>query len=410
MAEPVIQRVRIYLNGEDWAGNQPLYKAILAELRQSGATGATALPALAGFGPRRQMLPNAERQPVVIEWIDHVARIKRLLPIISAMADSALITVEAVEVAQGLLRPGGPFGAEQLVSDIMQSEAPAIAADAPLADALTHLVAPNVDLLPVLVDETVIGIISARELAWRAGLRLPPEVIGVLTPAELAAVSNLLRGRSAGDIANREVRGVAPTTPIPQALTMMIEWGYGSVPVIDGQGRLTGILGQQEVLQAVARQPEPDNITDTGVQVRMIMQAAVSRIALDQSLASALALLITAPGHLLFVVDGEEKLVGMLRLATIVSQLQGNERNVLLAALQRAQPTPATALPGARRSIDTLLEPPPPPVSLDASLIMATRQLLNLNAERLPVVDSDGRLSGIIARSALIRALLQQSS
>ncbi len=409
MAEPTVQRVRIYLNGEDRAGDRPLYQAVLAELRQSGATGATALPALAGFGPRRHVLPDAERQPVIIEWVDHAGRIQRILPLIREVARDALITIEPVEVAQGVLRPSGPFGAEQLVSDLMQTEVAAIAADAPLLAALEQIATAQADLLAVVENETVVGTISARELVWRGGLRVPPSLLGVLEPAESAAALITMHGRTAGEVANREVRGVPLTMPIPQALTMMIEWGYTQVPVLDGQGRLAGIFGQREVLLAAARQPEPTDVTSVEVRVGMVMQAATARVALGQPLAAALAMLITAPSHLLFVVDGDGRLAGILRLSNVLTRLQGDERAALLAALQRSQPTPAAALPGARRAIDSLVEPAPAIVTIDAGLGAAARQLLSVNAERLPVVDSDGRLSGIIARGALIRALLQQS-
>ncbi|WP_322511531.1 DUF190 domain-containing protein [Chloroflexus sp.] len=409
MAEPTVQRVRIYLNGEDRAGDRPLYQAVLAELRQSGATGATALPALTGFGPRRQVLPDVERQPVIIEWIDQAARIRRILPLIGELAGNALITLEPVEVAQGVLRPGGPFGAEQLVSDLMQTDATGIAYDAPLLAALEHIATAHAESLAVVQNKTVIGMVSARELVWRGGLRLPPSLLGVLEPAESAAALAALQGRTVGEIANREVRGVSLTTPIPQALAMMIEWGYAQVPVLDAQGRLAGMFGQREVLLAAARQPEPVDAANVGVRVGMVMQAATARVALGQPLATALAMLITAPGHLLFVVDSDGRLAGILRLSNVLKHLQGDERNVLLAAVQRSQPTPAAALPGARRVIDDLIEPAPAAVAFDAGLGAAARQLLNVNAERLPVVDSEGRLSGIITRGALVRALLQQS-
>lgn len=283
MAEPTVQRVRIYLNGEDRAGDRPLYQAVLAELRQSGATGATALPALAGFGPRRHVLPDAERQPVIIEWVDHAGRIQRILPLIREVARDALITIEPVEVAQGVLRPSGPFGAEQLVSDLMQTEVAAIAADAPLLAALEQIATAQADLLAVVENETVVGTISARELVWRGGLRVPPSLLGVLEPAESAAALITMHGRTAGEVANREVRGVPLTMPIPQALTMMIEWGYTQVPVLDGQGRLAGIFGQREVLLAAARQPEPTDVTSVEVRVGMVMQAATARVALGSA-------------------------------------------------------------------------------------------------------------------------------
>ena len=46
----LIQRVRIYLNERDMAEGQPLYLATLERLRREGATGATALRGIAGFG------------------------------------------------------------------------------------------------------------------------------------------------------------------------------------------------------------------------------------------------------------------------------------------------------------------------------------------------------------------------
>ncbi len=409
MAESAIQRVRIYLNGEDRAGDRPLYQAVLAELRQSGATGATAIAALAGFGPRRQTSPGVERQPIVIEWVDHAARIKRLLPLIAELTGQALITIEAVDVAQGGLRPAGLLGDEQLVADLMQPTPPFVAADAPLVDVLEQLIARRTDLLPVVDGETVIGVISNRELAWRAGFRLAPELLAALEATEEVAVVAPLKGRTAGEIVNREVRGVAPTTSIPEGLTRLVEWGYGQAPVVDAEGRLIGMFGQREVLQALARQTETTTMSSTSVQVHMVMQAATPRIALGQSLAAALALLLTAPGHLLFVVDDQSHLAGVLRLTSVLRHLQGEERAALITALQRAQPAPAAALPGGRRALDPLVESAPAVVPVNASLPIATRQLLDANAERLPVIDSDGRLSGIIARGGLIRALLQQS-
>jgi CBS domain-containing protein len=43
------------------------------------------------------------------------------------------------------------------------------------------------------------------------------------------------------------------------------------------------------------------------------------------------------------------------------------------------------------------------------SLIEATRRLLELRMEQLPVTDEEGRLVGLIARGGLLRALMQAS-
>jgi PII-like signaling protein len=48
-----IKRVRIYLNERDQASGQPLYLAALERLQREGATGATVLRGIAGFGAGR---------------------------------------------------------------------------------------------------------------------------------------------------------------------------------------------------------------------------------------------------------------------------------------------------------------------------------------------------------------------
>ncbi|NJN65251.1 MAG: DUF190 domain-containing protein [Chloroflexaceae bacterium] len=47
----MIQRVCIYVSERDMWNQQPLYLAVLERLRQEGATGATVLQGVAGFGP-----------------------------------------------------------------------------------------------------------------------------------------------------------------------------------------------------------------------------------------------------------------------------------------------------------------------------------------------------------------------
>ena len=76
--EPV-QRVRIYLNERDLAAGQPTYLAALERLRREGATGATALRGIAGFGAgHRIRISGADAlttSPVVIEWVDRAERV-----------------------------------------------------------------------------------------------------------------------------------------------------------------------------------------------------------------------------------------------------------------------------------------------------------------------------------------------
>src|SRR5262245_60964758 len=96
-----IQRVRIYLGERDLAAGQPLYLAALERLRREGATGATALRGIAGFGPGRRLRTAGaadldQSPPVVIEWVDRAERVARVLPALDDLLPNALITIEDV--------------------------------------------------------------------------------------------------------------------------------------------------------------------------------------------------------------------------------------------------------------------------------------------------------------------------
>lgn len=417
----IVQRVRIYLRRDDqWEGGL-LYLAILEHLRRTGATGATALQGLAGFGPGMSArsplrdLPD-QHQPVVVEWIDRAERVERLLPTLADLIGEILVTVESIPVYQATLRARGPFTADHSVGDLMRRPAPAVSTETPLARVLALFVDERLGALPV-VDALglLAGLITTQDLVWRAGLRLAPELLPALTAEEGAAVLAPLAGRTAQDVMSVEPRSVEVGTSIPQALVTMIEWGYPQIPVLQRDGRLVGLLEQEHVLrEAVAQaaaQPEESAVRDAAAPtpVRLVMQTAAHQVTVGARLNVAMAQLLSAPDRRLLVISDDGRLVGSLSAARALHGLAGHERAAFLTALQRQQPTPATSLPGDDRSIESLIEADPPSISPQADILEAARRLLELGVERLTVVDERGALLGIIARGGLIRALMQQS-
>lgn len=419
MTADQVQRVRIYLSRSDQWEGRPLYLAVLDLLRRSGATGATALQGLAGFGPGQRARAGGldrpeDRQPVLIEWIDRAERIQRLLPLLDELIGSALVTVEAIPVYRALLRARGPFAADRSVGDAMQTPARAVAAGAPLSEALALMIEHNLGTVPVVDAEgRLVGLIGEQELAWRAGLRVGPRLLGQLRPAERDGLLAPLIGRGASEVMSPEPRSVSMSTAIPQALITMIEWGYNEVPVVDRDGRLVGSLGQDAVLRAAI---EHAGQSEGGVRdaeppasVRLVMQTIAPHASSGQPLPSALAQLLAAPGRRLLVLDGAGRLLGAVDLIAALAGLDDAGRAALLAALQRREPPAPAALPGAGRTIDELIAPVSATISPEATAIEAARRLLELGAESLAVVQAEQQFVGIIARSGLVRALMQQS-
>src|SRR6476619_4288885 len=130
-----IERVRIYLNERDQAENQPLYLAVLELLLREGATGATVLRGIAGFGAgsrlRTSGIADFTPAPILIEWVDRAERVARVLPMLDDLLPNALITIEDLRAYRAVLRTGGPFG-DRTVGQMMARAVATTTRDMPL--------------------------------------------------------------------------------------------------------------------------------------------------------------------------------------------------------------------------------------------------------------------------------------
>lgn len=96
-------RITIYIGESDRYQGGNLYMAILNFLRSEGASGATVMRALGGFGAHSRIrTANIEvlssDLPIRIEWIDLPQRVDRLLPQLQRMVNDGLILRETVTV------------------------------------------------------------------------------------------------------------------------------------------------------------------------------------------------------------------------------------------------------------------------------------------------------------------------
>jgi PII-like signaling protein len=99
------QLLRIYIGESDrWQG-KPLYEAIILKAREMGIAGATMLRGMMGFGANSRIhtakiLRLSEDLPIVVEVVDNVEKIERLLPVIDKMVQEGLVTLEHVRIIQ----------------------------------------------------------------------------------------------------------------------------------------------------------------------------------------------------------------------------------------------------------------------------------------------------------------------
>jgi PII-like signaling protein/predicted transcriptional regulator len=413
-SEPV-QRVRIYLSERDTSQGQPLYLLTLERLRREGATGATALRGIAGFGADRRvrtagMAEFSQAAPIVIEWVDRADRVARVLPSLDDLLPEALITVEDLRVYRAVLRSGGPFGGRS-VGEALLRDAAAVSPGAPLTAAAEELLRSHQPLLPVVDDAgQVVGVLGDALLERHAA---PLRLLAALPPPERAALLAELPSRAVGEAVAADPRTIYIETTIAQTVSVLVEWGLDSLPVLDRDGRLAGLFGVEQALRAaLERRPAAGNVRDAEPPppISLIMQMLLPTIPATAPLHTALTQLLAAQGRFLVVMNGWTPL-GTLTDAQVATQLPDTLRPLWLAALRGQAQITQQAVEEAAPAVTagSVALTPAPLVKTRETQDDAIRLALEGGHERLVVVDDEGRLAGLVTRRGLLRALAQES-
>jgi CBS domain-containing protein len=171
-------------------------------------------------------------------------------------------------VAEGLRqRPSEPLrlpaGAPTTVGEMMLREVPTVHRDTALAETVDRLL-ETVQRRVVVVDgaNRVVGIITDGDVIERAAKRARPAALRALLdwfggghrPAELEVAA---RGRTAADVMTSPAITVTPSTPIAEAIRLMMVHRIKRLPVVDADGRLVGLVGRAGVLAAISQHHEP---------------------------------------------------------------------------------------------------------------------------------------------------------
>ena len=102
--------------------------------------------------------------------------------------------------------------------------------------------------LPVVKDNQLVGILSSGDVR-----RASPSHATSLSVWEIHALWEQIE---VGDVMTRNVIAVAPEAPILEAIRLMYEHRFNSLPVVDIKGRVVGILTEVDVFLLLLQQGE----------------------------------------------------------------------------------------------------------------------------------------------------------
>jgi CBS domain-containing protein len=141
------------------------------------------------------------------------------------------------------------------VKDVMTTHVVAVRRDAPFKDMAARLREHRVSAFPVLDDDNkVIGVVSEADLLTKEALEYGgSRVSGMLHHREQAKAAAL----TAQDLMTAPPVTIGPHDFVSRAARLMYARRVKRLPVVDGDGRLIGIVSRADVLSVYSR-PDAD--------------------------------------------------------------------------------------------------------------------------------------------------------
>lgn len=419
------KQLTIFISETDQLRHQALYMAIIEMLRREGCSGATAVRGVAGFGASSLIHTGAVLRlsmdlPIVIIVMDRPERIDRVIGPLREMAPRALITVQEVEVVQS----GAPFKEglpDVKVSEVMHREVATVRPDSPITAVVELLLDKDFTAVPVVdAQRKVVGMVSDNDLLTRGGMKV---TISLKRATDLEYVRGLHESlenphRKVSEVMAGQVVTINPDAILARAARLMVENHLKRLPVIDSVGKLVGILGRLDILNTIAAvhlpqwYPEARRVGEQAT-VAEVMTRDVPTVHDSAIVEEIFELLVSSSHKRVVVVDDNRHVVGIIADSDLISRVSRESWPGVMEVLISKVPI-GTVSNEARRHLQKLRARfAKELMTRDVITIrdkMPVASALALSAEkrvkRLPVVNAEGELVGIVGRSEMMRALL----
>jgi CBS domain-containing protein len=418
-------QLTIFISEADQYRHQALYAALLETLRREGCGGATAVRGIAGFGGSTVIHTSAILRlsmdlPLVITVIDRPERIDRVIAPVREIAPDALITVQQVQVVQS----GAPFREglpDVKVSEIMRREVVRVHPESPVTEVVQLLLDKDFTAVPVVDDENkLVGMVSDNDLLKRGGIKVTLSLKRATDPDFVQELHSQLKdpGRKVSEVMTRDVVTVPPNIVLGKAAKLMVEKHLKRLPVVDDRRRLIGILGRLDILNTIAAVHLPEwhpeaHPAGTTATVAEVMTRAVPTVHESATLEEIFQLLVSSSHKRVVVVDDQQHVAGVIADSDLISRVSRENWPGVIEILVSKVPIEKIGS-SARHHIQKLrgrcakdlMTPHPITVREEMPVASALALSAERRTKRLPVVDADGHLVGMVGRAEMMRALL----
>jgi CBS domain-containing protein len=417
------KKIEIFTSEEvRWQG-QPLYAAIVLVVRDlkiaarclvtRGIEGSYESGEIATG--RLEVL--SYNMPVRVTIVVPASEFELVVSKVEAMVTDGIVAVQDLHVishkTRGLLIPR-----QTRVRDIMTPNPKKVELETSLAEVARLLLSSTFTGLPVVdKDNRPVGVIAQGDLIYKAGM---PMRLGLLAESEQQKVSAVLKSlqtRQAREVMTQPPVTIAQDSLVTEAVDLMLRKGVKRLPVVDEAGRLMGILSRVDVFRTGMKEApdwkafqEQQIVVENLRSVADIMRRDTLTVLPDTPVEEVIRLIDRTDVQRICVVDKEGTFLGLISDRDLliafserhpgiwdyfVSKIPFTERGRQQKQLQEYLQA-KTAREVMNTNIVTVQE--------DAPIDEALRVMLEKAIKRLPVVNSQGKLKGIISRDSLLRA------
>ena len=148
-------------------------------------------------------------------------------------------------------------GGDPRVADIMESDVVTIAPEVTVHELVLLLQTKDLGGVPVVdADGRLVGIVTEGDLVIEdADVRLPHyfglfgNLVYLGGQKKFEERLKKMVGNAVADVMTTEVFTVTPDDPVARAANIMVDKKVNRVPVVDGDGRLVGIVARHDIIK-----------------------------------------------------------------------------------------------------------------------------------------------------------------
>ncbi len=260
------------------------------------------------------------------------------------------------------------------IKNLMSEDVITIDKDQNLSDALKLLRKHNVSRLPVTNNKELVGIISERDIADKLGSSKYESM-----PASRLHISSVMV---------KDVLTVPETMQLGDVAKLMLDNRIGSVPVIDGDDKMVGIVSKADFVTLAV------GIAFDKITVKEIMSKDLTVVSPTERLVHARRQMIESHIGRVPVVDAEE-LVGIV-----------TSKDLMRAFIDFRKKVPEKYQKSQIKEVlvGDVMSSNPKFTSKDTTISEVANIIIEIGFNGLPVVE-DGHVIGIITQTDILRLI-----